>query len=236
VAARAGIAKPYLSNIETGRAPNPPSDEVLRELERALQFKPNELRHMANYARTPAEVLQQLDALTAEVEKFRAQLGELPGHKKGKKIAPAPKRAGRSDNLSQGLVAGRLVPVVNRPTAGYPHHFTDLDYPPSVAEEYVRVPDVHDPQAFAARVVGDAMAPRYAEGDLVIFAPNRQPESGDDCFVRFSKDNSTTFRHVVLRDDRVCLQSLNGEYPAQECAADEIRGIWPAIVRIEKLR
>ena len=68
--------------------------------------------------------------------------------------------------------AGKSVPVINRVAAGYPHHFTDLDYPPSVADEYVRCPDVHDTQAFATRVVGDSMEPRFHEGDIVIFAPN----------------------------------------------------------------
>ena len=33
--AKTGISKPYLSLIETGRVPNPPSDEKLRRLEQA---------------------------------------------------------------------------------------------------------------------------------------------------------------------------------------------------------
>ena len=33
LAGRTGISKPYLSLIETGRVPNPPSDEKLRRLE-----------------------------------------------------------------------------------------------------------------------------------------------------------------------------------------------------------
>ena len=85
------------------------------------------------------------------------------------------------------------IPIINKVPAGYPTDFTDLDYPPSVADEYVRCPDIHDPQAFAARVVGDSMEPAYREGDIVVFAPNTPAESGQDCFVRLNgRYNSTT--------------------------------------------
>jgi SOS-response transcriptional repressor LexA len=126
--------------------------------------------------------------------------------------------------------------VINRVAAGYPHHFTDLDYPPSVADEYVRIPDVHDPQAFATRVVGDSMEPKYVEGDVVVFSPNLQPQPGNDCFVRFAKDNSTTFKRFAVHKERIRLQPLNDKYAAEEYDPEEINGLWPAIVRIERLR
>ena len=43
MAGRTSISKPYLSLIETGRVPNPPSDEKLRRLEQCLGFTPGEL-------------------------------------------------------------------------------------------------------------------------------------------------------------------------------------------------
>jgi SOS-response transcriptional repressor LexA len=126
--------------------------------------------------------------------------------------------------------------VINKVQAGYPHHFTDLDYPPSVADEYVRVPDVHDPQAFAARVVGDSMEPRYHEGDLVVFAPNMPVRNGDECFVRFSVDDSTTFKRYLQRGDRIRLEPLNTKYQPEEYDREEINGLWPAVMRIERIR
>ena len=63
------------------------------------------------------------------------------------------------------------VPVINRVSAGYPKDFTDLSYPRGVADEYVGCPDVHDKDAFAARVAGDSMTPKYTQGDIVIFSP-----------------------------------------------------------------
>ncbi len=251
VAPRVGISKPYLSNIETDRVKNPPSDGVLRKLERALEFAQGELRRIAHLVRTPLDVRQEHEQLSAEVKKLRGVLKQLleqrPGRAKGK--AKGKTKAGGIDldaltrklkragsNIEQMLSAGRPVPVINKVMAGYPHDFTDLDYPPSVADEYVRVPDVHDPHAFAARVVGDSMQPDYREGDTVVFAPGRPAQSGDDCFVRFSKDNSTTFKRFLAgAGGKIRLLPLNEKYAAEEYQPEEISGLWPAVMRIERL-
>ena len=130
-----------------------------------------------------------------------------------------------------------MVPVINNVAAGYPHHFTDLDYPPGVADEYVRCPDVHDPQAFAAQVVGDSMEPDYREGDIVIFSPNLEFRSGDDCFVRFEEAGETTFKRVYQDDqDTLRLQPLNRAYPAQTHAREAITGLWPALFKLQRVR
>jgi len=243
VSARVGISKPYLSNIETERAKNPPSDEVLGRLERALEFSEGELRRMAHWVRTPLDVRQEHEKLSAEVEKLRGLLKQLlagkgQGKARGVDISALARRLkSRRGNIEKMVSAGRPVPVINKVTAGYPHHFTDLDYPPSVADEYVRVPDVHDPQAFAARVVGDSMEPNYREGDVVIFTPNTPARSGDDCFVRFSEDNSTTFkRFFAVKGGRLRLKPLNEKYPPEEYDREQINGLWPAVMRVEQIR
>jgi len=127
------------------------------------------------------------------------------------------------------------IPIINEIPAGYPKDFTDLDYPPSVADEYVRCPDIQDPQAFAARVVGDSMEPAYHEGDIVVFAPNTPAESGQDCFVRLDT-GETTFKRVYQDDPATLrLQPLNEKYPAHIVPRREVTGLWPAVVRIERL-
>jgi len=144
--------------------------------------------------------------------------------------------------LSEGpnaleIPLGPFVPIINKVAAGYPLHFTDLDYPASVADEYVHCPAVRDRQAFAARVVGDSMAPYYREGDIVVFSPNIAAEDGDDCFVRFADDCSTTFKRIYQNDvETLRLQPLNGVYPSEVFRNEAISGLWPAIYRIERLR
>ncbi|HOD79894.1 MAG: LexA repressor [Planctomycetes bacterium ADurb.Bin126] len=234
VSAQAGISKPYLSNIETGRSRNPPTDRVLRSLERVLNFKPGDLIRLAHLDRTPSDVREQYELLEAQVKKLRGLLKVRSGgaeEQGGEEAAEAI--ASNIDELSSGTA----VPVINKVTAGYPYHFTDLDYPPSVADEYVRCADLHDPQAFAARVVGDSMLPGYKQGDIVVFSPNTAPNSGDDCFVRFEKDNSTTFKRFYQdAPDAIRLQPLNNKYPAETYPPEAINGLWPAVFKIERLR
>ena len=238
VAAQVRISKPYLSNIETGKAKNPPSDGVLRSMERALSFRPGELVGIAHLTRTPRDVREKYEMYEAEVQRLRGRLKEM---RDGGAAEPdeAAETAGvaRETSGSSGMSAGVVVPVINNVAAGYPHYFTDLDYPAGVAEEYIRCPDVHDPQAFAARVVGDSMEPEYREGDIVVFAPNTPARSGDDCFVRFEEGGGTTFKRIYQDDEQsIRLQPLNATYPAQMHSRDEISGLWPALFRIQRVR
>jgi phage repressor protein C with HTH and peptisase S24 domain len=75
-------------------------------------------------------------------------------------------------------VRSNAVPVINKVAAGYPADFTDMSYPRGVADDYVGCPDVQDKDAFAARVHGDSMTPKYREGDIVIFSPGASPAEG----------------------------------------------------------
>src|SRR5438270_11063900 len=63
LAGRTGSSKPYLSLIETGRVPNPPSDEKLRKLEQTLGFTTGELISQAHLHRTPKDVRAMLGKL-----------------------------------------------------------------------------------------------------------------------------------------------------------------------------
>jgi SOS-response transcriptional repressor LexA len=232
VAAGARISKPYLSTIETGKAKSSPTDKVLAALEEVLGFEEGELRKVAHLARTPTDIRREHQALTTEVWRLRTLL--QAGHEDGQNDPKAPREDDRA-NIVPTLPTG-LVPVINEVTAGYPHDFTDLDYPPSVADEYVRCPDVQDAQAFAARVVGDSMAPDYIEGDIVVFAPNTPAKDGDDCFVRF-QDGETTFKRVYQDGpETLRIQPLNSRYPAETFNRHEVTGVWPAVFRIQRIR
>jgi transcriptional regulator with XRE-family HTH domain len=77
LAGRTGISKPYLSLIETGRVPNPPSDEKLRRLEQTLGFTAGELISQAHLQRTPRDVRVMLTKLLQqEGSGFRVQGSE----------------------------------------------------------------------------------------------------------------------------------------------------------------
>lgn len=125
------------------------------------------------------------------------------------------------------------VPLINKVTAGYPAGFTDLGFPARVADDYVRCPDLHDPDAFAARVVGDSMEPEYREGDIVVFSPGRPLTDGDDCFARLADDDESTFKRVYFETDgereRIRLQPINSRYAPRVFDREEVAGLYRAV-------
>jgi SOS-response transcriptional repressor LexA len=136
-------------------------------------------------------------------------------------------------------VSANAVPVINRVSAGYPRDFTDLSYPRGIADEYVTCPDLHDRDAFAARVYGDSMIPKYRESDIVIFSPAAVPREGDDCFVRF-KDGQTTFKRVFFEagengTSMLRLQPRNERYRAQVVPSTNVTGLYRAVYRYQRV-
>ncbi len=238
VGSRTGFSKPYLSTIETGKVKNPPSDELLRKLERVLEFDPGLLLYIAHMESLPSDVRQEYESKEAEIQKWR-QFAKNLVHAKGD-TAQLDTLLGQSqldtEREAPSIAAGRQVPVINKVEAGYPADFNDLDYPVGIADDYVRCPDLHDPNAFAVRVVGDSMEPRFREGDIVIFSPAAEVQNGDDCFVRFSMPHETTFKRVFFEpDNQVRLQPRNDKYPPIIIEGSRINGLYRAIIKYERL-
>lgn len=301
LAGRTGISKPYLSLIETGRVPNPPSDEKLTRIERSLGFHAGELLSQAHLIRTPRDIRVMLTRLldqkgqpsdtpvptpaaligtattstattgtaladessTRHADGAEHRTEHRAGHRTEHRTEHGPDH--RADRLSdtpaisldRAYLSGVLqqlversatnvetlpthaVPVINRISAGYPRDFTDLSYPRGVADSYVSCPDLADPDAFAARVHGDSMTPKYREGDIVIFSPKANVRSGDDAFVRF-EDGQTTFKRVFFEADEteqpvIRLQPRNERYRPQSVPAEAISGLYRAMYRYQSV-
>ena len=238
VSNRIGFSKPYLSTIETSKVKNPPSDDLLSKLEEVLEFEPGLLLHIAHLERMPSDIRQKYETAEAEVQKWRQIVRnvidkEVSPNKLGKLVS---KKKLRMKQKKEPLAAGRLVPVINKVAAGYPRDFNDLDYPVGIADDYIRCPDVHDPNAFAVRVVGDSMEPKFREGDIVIFSPAAEVNNGDDCFIRFTMPHETTFKRAFFESkDKVRLQPRNDKYAPSIVEGKRINGIYRAIIKHEIL-
>jgi len=241
VSHRTGYSKPYLSTIETGRVKNPPADELLVKLEQILQFETGGLIHIAHLEKLPADVRQAFEQSMAENEHWRAliqQIIESGGNNQNiLKSEKVKQILHKTDTDFEPLhTAGRLVPVINNVAAGYPTDYDDKGYPPGGADDYVRCPDLHDPNAFAVRVVGDSMEPKYLQGDILIFSPAAPVNSGDDCFVRMTDPHETTFKQVFFEENgNIRLQPRNHAYPPIIQPREKINGIWRAVIRYERL-
>jgi SOS-response transcriptional repressor LexA len=251
LAERVGIAKSYLSEIETGHK-KPPSEETLGLLEVALGMEAGSLTRVARWQQTPVRVQEEMLDLAArgQAAKRLAQLIASDGIDEGGRLRGSLDAAYRTGTLAKlvaevsGQGAPSLVPVampsamevplINRVAAGYPAEFTDLGYPARIADEYVRCPGLTDPDAFAARVVGDSMEPEYREGDIVVFSPACEIENGNDCFARVAPDHESTFKRVYFERDEsgsemIRLQPINNRYVPRVYPRDEVLGLYRAV-------
>jgi repressor LexA len=241
--------KSYLSEVETEKRP-PPGDAMLEKLEMALMLPRGRLVEAAGWQRSLAAggagVREEVARLEAD-QKTARRLAELlrggwldEAYRSGElkvlvdRLSPESRGASSAKERDSIPVAlAREVPLINRVAAGYPTEFTDLGYPARVADEYVRCPDLEDPDAFAARVVGDSMRPQYAEGDIVIFSPAKVVKSGMDCFARLEPDHETTFKRVYFEErdgeELIRLQPLNAAYPPRVVGREMVAGLYAAV-------
>lgn len=254
---KVGCGKSYLSQIENGSNAGTPSDELLTAIEKVLEMRPGDLTERSAWRSAPEPIKQhvarlaQRDRATQHLAQLlqtrglddlyrSGELGALvdqlaPDHAPGDKNAQAAKVGTSLDAAPVELPLE--VPLINSVAAGYPRGFTDLGYPARVADSYVRSPDVRDPDAFACRVVGDSMEPEYHEGDVVIFSPARAVKEGADCFVRFERNDETTFKRVYFERDgdaqspvvRLRLQPLNARHSARVVDREAVAGLYAAV-------
>jgi phage repressor protein C with HTH and peptisase S24 domain/DNA-binding XRE family transcriptional regulator len=238
VSSRIGFSKPYLSTIETGRVNNPPGDKLLTKLERTLKFDKGLLLHIAHMERMPPDIRHQYESSEAENKRWRQLVKKIVGRKGNvsKLRAILAKSKLPIEKPAASISPGKLIPIINKVSAGYPTDFNDLDYPAGIADDYVRCPDLHDPNAFAVRVVGDSMEPRFRQGDIVIFSPAAEVQNGDDCFIRFAAPHETAFKRVFFEPDKkVRLQPRNERYSPMVVKGARINGLYRAVLKYERL-
>ena len=238
VANRVGFSKPYLSTIETGRVNNPPSDELLKRLEKVLKFDSGQLLRLGHLEGMPSDIREEYESAASENQKLRSLMKDVIRRKTPvTRLSKVLKKSKvKIDQTGPTISAGRPIPVINKVSAGYPTDFNDLDYPVGVADDYVRCPDLHDPNAFAVRVVGDSMEPRFRQGDIVVFSPAADVNNGDDCFVRFATPHETTFKRVFFeKKNNIRLQPRNEKYSPTIVEGKRINGIYRALIKYERL-
>jgi SOS-response transcriptional repressor LexA len=255
-----GCTPSYLSLVEHNQRAAP-SEEILAKIEGALGFAGGRLVQAARWEATPDTVRREVTALqsTDRIARRLADILGASGLDEHGRLRGSLDRAYRTGELrrlveaigdceevaapraagpppGQASIDRELplqVPLINKVAAGYPADFTDLGYPARVADEYVRAPDVQDPDAFAARVVGDSMLPDYREGDVVVFSPAREVKNGMDCFARLEPDHQSTFKRVYFEEapggEVIRLQPLNPAYPARVIAREEVAGLYAAV-------
>lgn len=132
-----------------------------------------------------------------------------------------------------GAIPVRYVPVLARVPAGNPKDYTDGDYPAGCAEEFVGVPAPFvqkDPSAFALRIEGDSMLPRFHDGDIVVVAPQSLPRSGRPAVVKV--DGAVTCKLWSRHGNEVTLTPLNSDYAERKYTLSHIEWAYPITLLI----
>ena len=69
-------------------------------------------------------------------------------------------------------------------------------------------------EPFALRVLGDSMAPEFAEGTVIIVEPTGVLEGG--CYVVAKSNSEYLFRQLIIEKGNWFLKPLNDKYPTVE--------------------
>ncbi|WP_395026316.1 helix-turn-helix transcriptional regulator [Comamonas odontotermitis] len=105
----------------------------------------------------------------------------------------------------------RRIPVVGEVRGGDDGFLEEFEYPVGYGEGYVLYPTT-DPNAYAVRVRGDSMHPRYRAGEFVIVEPNIEAQEGDDVVVICCNGRKMLKQLNWRRDGEVQLLSINNGY------------------------
>lgn len=105
----------------------------------------------------------------------------------------------------------RAVPAVGEVKGGADGYLEDLQYPAGYGDGVVDYPTT-DQHAYALRVRGDSMSPRYRPGQYIIVEPSIEPQPGDDVVV-ICKDGRKLLKVMAwVRSESVSLLSVNNDY------------------------
>ena len=101
--------------------------------------------------------------------------------------------------------------MVGEVKGGDDGYLDELQYPVGHGDGYVDYPAT-DPQAYALRVRGDSMYPRYKAGEFIVVEPSLEAQPGDDVVVSL-KDGRKLLKELNwVRDGEVQLLSSNNHF------------------------
>lgn len=114
--------------------------------------------------------------------------------------------------------------MVGEVKGGDDGYLEELEYPVGHGEGFVLYP-TNDPNAYAVRVRGDSMHPRYRAGEFVIVEPNIEPQEGDDVVVACTNGKKMLKQLNWRRDGEIQLLSINNGYGPLTVYEHEIQAI-----------
>lgn len=136
--------------------------------------------------------------------------------------APLPLTSNVAD--APALASSRLVPVVGHVKGGTDGYLEEMQFPPGYGEGFVEF-WTKDSAAYALRVKGDSMHPRYRAGEFIVVTPSIEAQPGRDVVVKLKDGRKLLKLLNWVRGDEIQLLSINDGYAPTTLSVDEIESI-----------
>lgn len=175
-------------------------------LARVTGKQPNEISRV--FSQNPKHRREIGHAFAREIEKAA---GKDEGWLDREQWAIAEPRSGYG-NTEIAPTLSRRVPLVSWVQAGSWCGVED-HYPPGEGEEQVPTTAKVGPRAYALRVRGDSMEPKFPEGSIIIVDPDAAIDHRAFVIVRLDNEQEATFKQFIIDGDRRYLKPLNPRYP-----------------------
>ncbi|BBL25002.1 MULTISPECIES: LexA family protein [Comamonas] len=135
---------------------------------------------------------------------------------------PPPALGGVESNVEPALELkkSRMVPVTGSVKGGDDGYLVQDPVPDGFVEYWTG-----DPQAYALRIKGDSMHPRYRAGEFVVVTPSIEAQPGRDVVVKLTNGKCLLKQLNWMRGDEVQLLSINNGYAPMTISREEVECI-----------
>lgn len=154
--------------------------------------------------------------------------GRLPKYR-----AAAPDLVSEVEEAPQIVGTPRLIPVAGRVQAGADGLLHIDDFPPEHPEGYM-VWYTSCVEAYALRVRGESMSPRYLPGEFVGVDPCADVFPSDEVIVLLQDGRRMIKRLLWKRDDQACFESVNKDFPNIIVDLEEITALHLVLGHVPK--
>ena len=127
-----------------------------------------------------------------------------------------------------GVALARRLPLLGLSKAGGPGAFDDAGHPTGKAWDETDAPGVSDADAYALRVSGNALAPVYRAGDVLIVSPSAELRRGDRIIVKTRNGEVLAKELVRQSSQKLELKTIGGQ-PSRAIARSDVA--WVARVQ-----
>jgi len=131
----------------------------------------------------------------------------------------------KNKSINAIQIQPRSIPVISWAQAGIA---TDFEQVPDDWQEKIHV-DVGDPKAFAVKLRGDSMEPRFQDGDVVVVLPSTTARNGDLVIANI-KGQGVAFKILNISSGntrKMKLTSYNQVYAPMEHMVEDLHWIYP---------